>query len=125
VVNEDAADAAGGNGNRQLRVNRVRVRAFFLIRELQRLAGARIVDLDVGPFAAAARRVHELGRADARFFGQEPDPELLAAWREDGVLRVRVLREELRDRARRPERSVGIGPPREWVVGAAPTLRDE
>ena len=125
LVDQHAADAAGRHGNRQLRVDRVRVGPFLLIRELQRLAGARIVDLDVGPFAAAPRRVHELGRPDARFLSQKLDAKFFASGREDRVFGVRILREQLRDRPRRPQRAVGIRAARKRIVAAAPALRDE
>ena len=46
--------------------------------EFQRFAGARVVDLDARPLAAAARGVDELGRAGPRL-RKELDPERLAA----------------------------------------------
>ena len=103
LVDQHAADAALRHRDRQRRVDRVvvRIAAFLLVGELQRLAGARIVDLDAGALAAAARRVDELGRADARFLRQEADAELLAARLEQRVLGVGVLREQ----ARRPAAS--------------------
>jgi hypothetical protein len=95
-----------------------------LVGEQQRLAGPWIVNLDVRSFAAAARRVDELGRAGARLLGKELDAERLASRIENRVLRVGVLREQARDRRRRPERSVGIRPAWKRIIGAA-ALRDE
>ena len=96
LVDQHAADAAFGNGNRQRRVDRVvlGIVALLLIGELQRLAGARIVDLDAGSFAAAARRVDQLGGAGAVLFGQEPDRGT-----------TRCPARESRTRCRRPART--------------------
>ncbi|PYQ96212.1 MAG: hypothetical protein DMF96_19305 [Acidobacteria bacterium] len=106
-------------------MNRVilRVVALLLIRELQRFAGSRIVDFDPGPFAAAASGVDQLGGSDTVFLRQEPDAEFLAAGREQRVLGVGVLREEARERRRRPQRSVGIRAAGKRIRLAAATLR--
>ena len=82
---------------------------FLLVGERERLAGARIVDLDARAFAAAARRVDQLGGAGARFLGQEADPELFASRLENRVLGVGILREQAVERRRRTQRPVGIG----------------
>src|SRR4029077_1200624 len=90
-----------------------------LVGELQRLTGSRIVDLDVRSFAAAARRVDELGRSDARLLGKELDAEGFAPGLENRVLGVGVLREQPRDRRSGPQRPVRIRPTGKRIVGAA------
>ena len=79
------------NRNRQRGVYRVvlRIVALLLVGELQRLAGPRIVDLDVRTFAAAARRVDQLGGAGARLLRQEPDAELLRCQARGSRIRCR------------------------------------
>src|SRR3982074_1780197 len=101
----------------------LRIIAFLLIGEGERLAGARIVDLDARPFAAAARRVPQLGGADASLFGQKLDAELFAARLENLVFGIGVLREQTRERRCRPERAVRVRSARKRAVGAAALLR--
>ena len=83
-------------------------------------------EADVDAFisrAAATRGVDQLGGAGARFLRQEPDAEFLAARREQRVLGVGVLREQARERRRRPQRSVGIRAAGKRIRIAAATLR--
>jgi len=110
LVNQDAADAAWRDGHRKGRVNRVvlGIVSLLLVGELERLAGPRIVDLDVRSFAAAARGVHQLRGPGAVPLGQEANAELFAAGGEDGVLGVGVLGKQAADRVRRPQRSIGV-----------------
>src|SRR4051812_6113411 len=93
--------------------------ALHVVRERQRFARARIVDLDVRAFAAAARRVHELRRAGARLFRQKTNTELFAARLEQRVLRVGILTEQPRITRARLERAVWIFAARERAVPTA------
>src|SRR4029078_5549498 len=82
--------------------------ALHVVRERKRLSGAWVIDLDVGAFAPAACRVHELGRAGAAFLGEIPDSKLLASRLEDRVLGVRVLAEQSLEARARPQRAIRI-----------------
>src|SRR5262249_22588395 len=107
LVDQHTPDAARRNGDRKLGVNGVRL-ALNLVRELKRLAGARIVDLDVRAFASAACRVDELRGAGARLFRQKANAELIGPRLEQRVLGVCVLREETSEPCAWLERTVGI-----------------
>src|SRR5262249_30846087 len=107
LVNQHASDSALGNGHRELGVNRVRL-ALDFVRELKRLSRSRIVDLDVRPFAAAARRVDELRRSRPRFFRQIANAKLIGARLEERVFGVGVLREEPREPCGWAKRAIGV-----------------
>src|SRR5207244_5057217 len=100
------------------------IAAFLLVRERERLACPRVVYLDPGSFAAAARGVHQLGSACTRLFRKKSDPEFFAAGREQRVLGVRVLREQAGYRRCRTKRSVWIRATRERIVLASTLGRD-
>src|SRR5204863_3560998 len=85
--------------------------------ELRRLAGARIVDLDVGSFTAAARGVHQLGGAGAALFREIADAERFASRLEERVFGICVLGKVVRDRPAGLERAVRVEVPQRLAGG--------
>jgi len=118
LVDQDASNSPRRHRRGELGANGVRL-ALHVVGELECLAGARVVDLDVGALAPAARGVHQLGGAGAGLLGEKADTELLGSRLEQRVFRVRVLAEQSLESRRRPERPVGILTAGERAVPAA------
>src|SRR5260370_40715206 len=81
LVDQDAADAAFRNRNRQRGADRMilGIVPLLLVGERQRIASAWIVDFDARPLAAASGGIDQFCRSGPGLFGQKVDPELLAA----------------------------------------------
>src|SRR5260370_20392903 len=80
LVDQDAADAAFRNRNRQRGADRMIlwIVPLLLLGERQKLASAWIVDFDARSLAAAAGGIDQFCRSGPGLFGQTADSELLA-----------------------------------------------
>ena len=86
----------------------LRIVGLMLVSKLHRLTGARIVDLNIRTFAAAAGGIDQFSRPGLRLLGQKAYPELLATRRKNRVFGIGILREQPSDWRGRPQGTIRI-----------------